>query len=135
MNINYCPEQCPQCGTNFQEYYDAMKKDFEDKHVVELARVRSSARYRGIVKGLIKGLVLSTILFLSLSWHEPGTMGDWEHVWSFYSHHPYLVSMIYFFGAALFILIDRTANLREEQRMWEQFLQEQSQVGYLQPIS
>ena len=135
MNINYHPESCPRCGVNFREYCDGLKEDFEEKHAAELARIRSEARPKGIVKGFIKGLVVATIL-ISLSWNEPGAVDYWGHMQNFFSENPIFVSIVYIVVLFLFVLIDGVGkvNSRKEQQMWEQFLQKQSQADYLQSI-
>lgn len=135
MIINYQPESCPQCGVNFQDYYDAMKKDFEDTHVVELAKIRNSARVKGVAKGIVKGLVVGTVL-LSLSWKGPEAVGFWDHMRLFFSENFYFVSILYVATLSLFVLVDGVGkvNSQEEQQMWEQFLQAQSKTDYLRPI-
>ena len=134
MNINYQPESCPQCGVNFQRYYDVVKEDFEDKHIVKLVKVRSTARYKGIVKGLIIGLLVSTLL-VTLS-RQPPRQPLVEHMRLFFSQNSYFVALLYIMVILLFILINTVSevNSREEKKMWEQFLQERSEADYLQPI-
>ena len=128
MDINYQPESCPQCGIHFQEYCNTLNEDFEVAHASELAKMRSTARHKGIVKGLIKGLAIGTV-FVSLSWGESETVGYWEHVRLFFSQHPYIVFFCYAPLLILFVLIDGVGKVdsREEQRMWGQFEQERRQ--------
>lgn len=136
MNINYRPGSCPRCGIRFQEYFDVKKQDFEEKYVAKLSKVRSNARYRGVVKGLIKVFVFLGIILLSLSWNEPNVVGYREHMQNFFSENPVFVFVVCMAVVSLLVILDGVGrvNLREEQHMWDQFLQEQSESDYLQPI-
>lgn len=126
MNIDMHPESCPQCGINFQEYYDAIKKDFEDLHVLELTTCRKVARHKGIIEGFLFGILVPTIL-LGLGWKDYQQESLVEYMTSCFSEYSPFILLWYVAFITLFILIKGIGkvNSREEQRMWEQFLQKQ----------
>lgn len=132
MIINNCPSSCPRCKLNFEEHYDVLKKDFEDKHVAILAKVRSNARYKGIIKGFLWGVLVPTVL-LGLEWKDYQQQSFVEHITSYFSEYPLLTSLMYAVCITLLVLIEGTGkvNSREEQQWWNQFEQEHRKENYL----
>lgn len=125
MNLDYNPSTCPKCGVDIREYITALAKKFEGVYAAELVRVRSKARYKGVLTAILMGVFVPT-LFLSLSWKDYQQQSLVEHLYFLFSGHPYFISIFYAAFTLLFVLIYGVGkvNSRAEQRMWDQFLQE-----------